>query len=288
MDSVIKHLSTTMALTISQITFEMKVPNISKLENFYSTEFFIQEVPWRIVVGKELHGAKQWLGIYLHCMEKVSSANWSYAAVSSFKLKSFNENQKVVQRHVQPFIFDRTELGFGTGTFIEWNDLINLKNSFVKDDIIKIDITIKVDDPSDNNKSELLFEMVHNSNCLSKFQLNVTNIQHLMAVRSPLFEMQHLPWYFTVCKDHSSNLVVRLHSNSVVSCKKRMLVKLVSNQKFKKSVQQIKSENIQPGGILATIQFISWDCLLKPQNGFVNNNCVSIVVEIKTENFNSQ
>lgn len=267
------------------MTFELKIPDISKLENFCSPEVIIQEIPWRILVGRELHGSKQWLAIYLHCMSKDSSQNWSYTAVSSFKLKSFGENQKSVQRHVQPFLFDQTELGFGTGSFIEWNDLFNPKKSFVKDDMIKVDITIEVEDPSDNKKSELVFENVHNNCNHSKFRLNITNPQNLMAVRSPVFALQKQPWFLTVCKDHSSNLVVRLHSNSEVSCKKRMLVRLVSLHK--RSVQQIKSENVSPGGILSTSKFISWDELLKVKNGFFKDNLVSIEVEITSKEFSS-
>lgn len=274
-----------MALKISQMTFELKIPNISKLENFCSPEVIIQEIPWRILVGKELHGSKQWLAIYLHCMTKDSSQNWSYAAVSSFKLKSFGENQKPVQRHIQPFIFDRTELGFGTGSFIEWNDLFNPRRSFIKDDMIKVDITIEVDDSSDNKKSELAFENVHNNCNHSKFRLNITNLQNLMAVRSPIFALQKLPWFLTVCKDHSPYLVVRLHSNSEVLCKKRMLVRLLSLHK--RSVQQIKSENVTPGGILSTKKLISWEELLKAKNGFVKDNLVSIEVEITSEEFSS-
>lgn len=274
-----------MALKISEMTFELKIPNISKLQNFCSPEVIIQEVPWRILVGKELHEEKQWLAIYLHCMTKDSSRTWSYAAVSSFKLKSFGEDQKSIQRHVQPFIFDRAELGFGTGSFIEWNDLLNPKKSFVNDDMIKVDITIEVDDPSDNKKSELVFENVHNNCNHNKFRLNITNLQNLMTVRSPIFALQKQPWSLTVCKDHSSNLVIRLHSNSEISCKKRMLVRLLSLHK--RSIQQIKSENVPPGGILTTTKLISWEELLKAKNGFVKDNSVSIEVEITSEEFNS-
>lgn len=271
-----------MALNYSQITFELRIPDLSKLENFCSPEVIIQKIPWRILVGKEQHGTKQWLAIYLHCLKKDKTADWSYAAVSSFKLKSFRDG-KAVQRHVQPFIFDRSELGFGTGSFIGWNDLINHKNGFVKDDTIKMDITIEVADPSDKTKSELIIENAHVSSSTHKFRLNVTNIQNLLAVRSQLFSMQKQPWYFTVCRDHSSNLVVRLHSSGELSCRKRMLVRLMSTQKIKKSVHQIKSEDVQPGGIISTTKLIPLDDLLKPKNQFLKNNTVSIEVEITTE-----
>ncbi|XP_055298588.1 uncharacterized protein LOC129566563 [Sitodiplosis mosellana] len=276
-----------MALKISQITFELKIPNINKLENFCSPEVIIQSVPWKILVGKELHGTKQWLAIYLHCIKEDLSPDWSYAAISSFKLKPFGGDQRSVECHVQPFIFDRMDLGFGTGTFVEWNDVFDPKKNFVKNNMIKMDITIEVADPSDVNKSELIFEHAQNNFYFSKFRLNVTNIQNLMAVRSPSFTLQKVPWYLTVCKDHSSNLVVRLHSNSEISWKKRMVVRLVSTQKCRRSIQQVKSVNVPPGGILSTTKFVSLNKLLTAQNGFVNNNSILIEVEIISEVFSS-
>lgn len=275
-----------MTLKISRITFELKIPNIDKLENFCSPEIVLQGVPWRVLVGKELqnelHGTKQWLAIYLHCIKDDPSLDWSYAAVSSFKLKSFNSDQRSVECHVQPFIFDRMELGFGTGSFIEWNDLFNAKKGFVNDNTIKMDVTIEVDDPSDANKSEMIFKHAHIHD--NKFRLSVSNVQNLMAVRSPVFTSKKMRWYLTVCKDHSSNLAVRLHSNSDASCKKTILVRVVSTQK-NRSIQQVKSANIPPGGILSTTKLISWETLFKTQNGYVNNNTVLIEVEIHSENF---
>lgn len=272
-----------MTLKISRITFELKIPNIDKLENFCSPEIILNGVPWKVLVGKELHGTKEWLAIYLHCIKEDPSSDWSYAAVSSFKLKSFSSDQQSVECHVQPFIFDRMQLGFGTGSFIEWNDLFNAKKCFVNSSTIKMDITIEVDDPNDVNKSEMIFKHAHIHH--NKFRLCIKNIQNLMAVRSPVFTLKKMSWYLTVCKDHSSNLVVRLHSNSDAMCKKTILVGVVATQKNGRSIQQVKSANIPPGGILSTTKLISWETLFKTQNEYVKNNSLLIKIEIHSGNF---
>ena len=94
--------------------------------------------------------------------------------------------------------------------------MIDTKKGYIKNETVNLEISIEVADPNDENKSELTFENIGpgcEADCMRKFRLSVVNIGNLIAVRSPIFIMQKLPWNLTVFKSHSfNNLSVRLES----------------------------------------------------------------------------
>ena len=88
--------------------------------------------------------------------------------------------------------------------------MIDTKKGYIKNETVNLEISIEV------AESELTFENIGpgcEADCMRKFRLSVVNIGNLIAVRSPIFIMQKLPWNLTVFKSHSfNNLSVRLES----------------------------------------------------------------------------
>lgn len=71
---------------------------------------------------KTLSEDKQLLGIYLYCQKQDERANWSYAASASFTLLACDDCQTEYEEHMNPFVFDQVESGFGRPSFFTWND----------------------------------------------------------------------------------------------------------------------------------------------------------------------
>lgn len=53
-------------MTIPQISFPLKIANISKLTEVWSPEVMVHGVPWQINVKKATIEGKQQLSVYLH------------------------------------------------------------------------------------------------------------------------------------------------------------------------------------------------------------------------------
>ncbi len=274
-------------------SFTLTVPNISKLNNIFSDEYIIEDTPWKIRVFKKTLDSKQYLCIHLKCSTKNKPPNWSHAAFASFKLLSFGQNVDAIKEgSTAPTVFNSLMDEIGVD-FLEWNDLFNARNKCVENDTIKFKIKIEADSNDVDKsimKSERLGEYCECSG-LAKFRLTVTNIENLVAVRASQFILRDSPWYFTVLKDSSHKLGIRLtgltrRSNSAdVSCEAKVSVKLISSNIGVKPIDRTFSTvfKTKKHGKNFTMNLISWEELLKLENGFVQNGSITLEVEIKAE-----
>ena len=182
-----------MALAISEATFPLTIPNISKLDRVQSCEIPIFGVPWQVEFFKE----GGWLKILFRCAKKDNSSEWSYAAQTSVKLLSLMEKQ------YEPHIFCNKE-----PTLIRccttWSPLFEVKNNYVKNDTIKLEVNIKVADPNNANKSIIVCEPLDKycvGSSADELRLTVTNIDALMAVQTPVFMMRNNPYVLIAYKE---------------------------------------------------------------------------------------
>lgn len=278
-----------MAQTVSEVSFKFNVPNISALNELWSPEFYVYGVPWKIKVSKEKLIDEFWLVARLFCAKKDTRPNWKHAATATFKLLSFDVNVNAIERHLIPEVYDSKGTGYGRW-MIQWRDLFNVTKQYVKDDAIKLDIKIEMADPNEKNKSEIALEEIEKSceeGCLTKFRLTVTNIENLMATRSPSFTLRNEPWYLSVSKDHSDQLGIKLMCNSTsteFSCNTKMSAKLVSMKIEGRKIERQQENMMKCFNSLYIQQLVSWDELCNPKNGFINNNSFLMEVQLKTEN----
>ncbi|XP_031628616.1 E3 ubiquitin-protein ligase BRE1-like [Contarinia nasturtii] len=271
------------SVSVPKVNFNFKIANISKLKQIFSPEFLVQGVPWNVKVVKNASAAVDRLGIYLYCQKKEILENWSHAAFASFKLLSSKDEVNPVERTIEAYAFDNSGLGYGFPNFIKWNDLLNVEKGYVKDDAITLEIEI-VAETSDENKSRLTFENIEKScdeNCLVLYRLTIANVKNLMAVASTKFNLRKLSCHLQVYKSQSSDLKIRLSSNSdadEISYKSKILFTLVSS-KDGKAIEKVENRCLTSSWLL--INLVSWDELLKPENGFVNDNSIIIEMKIK-------
>lgn len=276
------------APSISKMTFNYDIPNISALDEdgVWSPEVSVYDIPWKVHVCNQTTAEKEMLTIILVCGEHSKPRNWSCIAHGKFKLLSFKDDQNEFAFELTPSIFQGEQWAYSCN-LIEWCDLFDTTHGYVKEDAIRMEITIEVANPNEVNKSELILENVDkccNMTGSATFRLTVSNIENLLVVRSPNIGLRNSDWIFDVYK-HSGNLLVCLYNinqSKEFSCKVQLLAKVLSSKPTVMPIEQICNAKIKKGGAcIETERLISWDDLLKSKNGFVNNG--SIVIEVKVK-----
>lgn len=266
-------------VTISQMNFQLNIPNISELESKYTcTEVMVNDIPWKIIMIKCEEEDESWLGVLLRCAKQNLTAESSYGASALFKLIPFDENLNAIEFDAWPNIFNSNNNLYGIRKWIQWNDLFDVNKKYIKNDKIKLDVTIKMADPNEENKSDIISENVYKScevGCMSIFRFTITNIDNLFAVRAPLFMMRNIPCDLLVCKHPSQSLDVLLYLRDKIPHKKKIVIKLVSAQSTK-SIEQIMTQD-------GHTPLTSWDNLFKSENGFINDNSITIEVDTTIE-----
>lgn len=272
------------------IISQFSVSHISKLDSVRLPEIVVCGIPWMVEVRKLPKNDQHMMGIYLYCGHKDRTSKWTYVATASFKLISFVGERRSIEYHSFPHVFDRSGSGFGANSFIKWTDLFKERNHFVRDDTIELEIKIKAEDPNHVNRSILQFECINQScDCNSQvtYRLTVLNATNLMAVGTPSSKSRGLLWNIIVFKEYSSTLGILLQSKTSsknVSCQMTMSVRLISSNQV--PIERAATENMQWPNVLYIRDIVAWDELIKPSNGFINQNntnSISLEVEIRSE-----
>lgn len=229
---------------------------------------------------------EQWLAIYLQCAKKQIFSNsilkWEHIACPTFKLISFSDDAINVENHLPPHVFDG-ERAHGI-RMLRWNDLMDGAKGYIKDNAINLNIQIKMIEPTEENKSELVFEEIDQiteefNTQHAKYRFTVINVEHLMAVRSPEIILQNIPWYVTIYKHPMKKLFIMLES---MAGSRDFLCAVNFHAKLTNEVNklgQIRSEKMTRLKRL-DVELASWNDLIKPENGFIKDDD-SLVIEFK-------
>lgn len=261
--------------------FDLTISSVSKLTDNWSSEVLIDEIPWSINVCKD--DEEKSLGVYIQC-KKADSLDWALPAQFMVYLFSFKENKYTLCEGHGPHVFRSTDNNIGTSALIQWNDLFNDERRYVKDDMIKIMIYIMVENRNISNPAILTFETVNSCGSLGIFELTVKNIANLLAVSSPTFNLRDLPWEFRVYRNGYDLLGISLDTEASfreISFDVTMSVNLVSSKNDVDSIKRQNTNDIQFSKSIDIDDIILWDELMKPENGFVNNNSITLAVEVK-------
>lgn len=269
------------------VIFFMNIPKISQLEGLYSPTFSIQKIPWKVNIEKCID-TKTSLAIYLHCRKNYFlSADVTYAASLSVKLLSWDKISPDLFVECLANVYDNSETSYGTSSLIEWDELFSKENSYVRNDTINLEITIKVADPHDERKSEMELEKVHQTcdmGCVTTLRFKVTNFQNLIAVRSPQFTIHNKAWYLTVKKTREKNssdpkLGIYLDSVDIIElkCKAKVSIKILSSKIEATTVEKTITEDFD----YFDLNVASLQDLERAENGFINNDSIRMEVQIK-------
>lgn len=272
-------------------SIQIEILQVSKLKSIFTSEFFIYGIPWKVQVYKnEKEGDDRTLAVRLICINTDKTSKWSISGALSCKLLSLSDDLDALENYFGPYVFDRTTVcGFGLDELIQWNDLLNEDSKYVKDDTMKLEFKIVAENPNDPNKSGVQFECIGeccDCNCLATFQLTITNISNLMAVRAPRYGLRGLYWSIAIGKDRESNLFAHLdfdEPTNKILCKVIMSIKLLSSRENVNSIEKTRTKQLLSSEYLVIDNILSWNELFKPENVFVNENSITLEVSINTK-----
>lgn len=258
----------------------MVISPVSKLNEIRSPDVCIHGIPWQVKVHKD----EDSLAVHLHCAVKDKSSNWTVAARATIKLSSFSHKKNAVKKYIEPYVFKISRRSCGTYGLIGWDELLNDENKYVKNDAIQLKVEIKAENPNCADRAVLKFEPI--DKCCDRgshatFRLSVTNVENLLAVRSPQFILRGLPWALTVYKSQASTLGVMLsnESSKEASCEMEMSVKLLSTNGDMDPI--VESDDVDNSEYLDIESVISWDKMMKSKNVYVKKNSITLEVKLK-------
>lgn len=275
-------------VTGPSITIQFSVSEVSKLTSVRSPQVLLHGIPWEVGLKKYKNGAHESLAVFLFCTNEDNTSNWTAAACATIKLLPFSDDQRVIEHHIIPNVYHRLASSFGIYSLIPWNDLINEDKKYVKDDTIRLEAKIEAEDPTSLSRSIPKFQCIDKScecGCHATFELTVMNVSNLMAVRSPEFTVRGMPWNIIVFKKFSTlDVCLDLVKNfGKVSCQVTMSVKLKSSKEDVDPIEKSNAKNVQWSGSMYIYSLVLWEEMLKPQNGFVNENSITLKIEIKSD-----
>lgn len=270
----------------SSIIIQFSVSKISKLASVESSEFFLHGIPWQIDVSKFENGPEKSLSVHLCCMKEDNTSTWTATACATIRLLPFSDDQEAIEYCIPPFTFDGFNNSYGTNALIQWDNLLDDTENYVKNDTIKLEAKIEVEDPNCLNKSALRIGRIDKScddGCLTTFQLTSTNILNLMAVRSSQFIMRGFPWSIMLFKNdtHLGITLELMQRCRNISCEVAMSIKLVSTKENVAQFERVTRKEVKWLEDLFIGNMIPWNELLKPENGFVCNDSITLNIEIK-------
>lgn len=131
--------------------------------------------------------SKTSLAVFLFCENKTTSIDWSAVACPTFKLVPFDSSKNAIELRPGYYVFDKTSLSFGFPTFIAWNKLMDVHNSYVENDTINMEIKIEVADPKERDTSILKCDKIETScteDCVTNYRFN--SDQHQISFGCPI------------------------------------------------------------------------------------------------------
>lgn len=279
-------------VSTSESSFRLKVTNITKLEQAITPVHVVQDIPWQIKVFAnkiQPNNNNKSLGISLICATSDPTQSWSQAASFSCALVPFDGTANVMKRVSEPQAFNCNTKSITISSVVEWSDLMDVAKNLVNADAIQLDIVVDAVDPNDTQQSMLLFENTAKcceNDCFAEFKLTVVNVKHLMAVRTPKFLLRGLLWDFSIYKDSSAHLAIQFGlctTSNKVSCNIKMTSKLNTSKKNIKPIEYVDTKTLQRSQMTLMQKLITWKRLLDAKNGFVENDAITLQIEIKVD-----
>lgn len=127
-------------LNTIQSQFRFSVP-IKVSEKFDTPEIIVGGAPWKIQVLKtQIYGEnsdRDAINVSLVCEYKgtqSSDSRWWIEAGATLRLITFNETTQPMEKKIEKYMFGNDCLKAGIKNFIEWSDLIDEKNGFIKNE----------------------------------------------------------------------------------------------------------------------------------------------------------
>lgn len=255
------------------------ISEISKLDAIYSFTVFVYGISWSV----NIFVGGSWLCVDLDCNNDDDSSNWAIPGVISCKLLSFSDDSVALEKSALPFVYDRNTRHGNTMDLIKLDDLFNQSKNFVKDDAIKLEIKIEVENPNQPKKCDAtIWRGCKNA---GEFQLILKNVSCLMAVRAHPFKLFGLSWRITVGKNSQSNRLFACidfdESTTKDSCDVTWSIKLITTKEGVRPIEKTETDREVASSEYLLMDIASWDEVVNPENGFIINDSITVEFGLK-------
>lgn len=128
--------------------FRLRIKSVSDLTGFYSPTVNIRGLPWRIKVYTTKIMNTKAISVMLNCVHAENSTNWSCKTRAVFRLIPFNESKAPLEWTFKtPYNFAPNSNSYGCKRFVSWKDLLDVNNSYMRNDSIVLEVELIVQKP---------------------------------------------------------------------------------------------------------------------------------------------
>lgn len=271
-------------MEVPEITLRIPVENIRNISTFHSPEFNVRGIPWQIQVFKRNDGV---MSVYLKCIAKDNSTDWSCMASCKMKIISFI-HQPFERTFKEPREFSANQRSYGYLKFITLKDLFDPIYRYIENDSIVMEVKVKAS--ALIKLSEILanteLKLHETRKC---FRLTIKNLSDFTGFYSPDVTVQRIPWRVKVYTTEILNtkaIAVSLDcayacNSTNWSCKARAIFRLISfnenqlSHEWSFNSAYNFSRALQSHG---TKRFITWKELVDKQ--YIQNDSFVLDVEL--------
>lgn len=275
--------------------------NVKDFSEHRSEIFHVHGNPWMFRLKKtHFHqNNEDWLSFYLHSAIENDTSDWAINASCAVKLESTKFGQKPVRGYIGSAAYHQNHLKWGKSGFISWQQLIDSKKGYVKNNECKLEIIVKSSQRQDLTKDECLkFERVHNCDNCSKgvFRLTVKNIDNLFGVCTPEFAINNFKWRISLGeydrskisgRRQNKSLRLKLHNVAPAeeqewSCQTTIKCKLATaNPNAESVVLNDSGREFNESTHIHGLTLLKWGDLTDPGKKYLKNGSFALEVKIK-------
>lgn len=303
--------------SIDENSIRLVINNVNRLKSLHSPPIIVGNLPWQIQVEHRDHsgkigGGENALAIHLHSLN-ADRTNWSCAAMATIKLATLGitNRQPPLIKVIGPWTFNRYELNWSRNLFIRWVDLFDRNAGYVRNNRLQLDITIAAQTTS--APQFLLLQHI-----LNVFQINfrVENARDLLAADSGEFGFSGFKWKIVVRKNRFENdehsylgiilYCIPIDNNTPYFWSRNIFAEFCLRSERTGNGISSGGGGISGGALSydcvqqfnetkkftntnrchGITKFIKWGDLMHPQNGYVQNNHLTITVNMRDDSRN--
>lgn len=216
--------------------------------------------------------------------------NWACVASLSVKLMRSTQVQFAHRFQGEPFVFDANNKVCSSKRFIKWNDLLNVKYGYVRNDSCKFEVEIDAGPIQMITDEWLKFDVIEkccDKSLTRKFRLTMNNLHESNLVCSPEIHINNSSWRVVVTKDKWLKAIL-LKVDKATNALDFPIDCITSLKSFDENIDSVtmvtKTTNINArieAYMLFELFSMPWTNVIDPLQKFVKNGSFHLEIEMK-------
>lgn len=253
--------------------FRFSVP-VNNLDDFNTSEIHINQIPWKIQIGKAKIGDRDVINVSLICCYKgAENEKWSIDGGGKIKLVSFKKSEYSIEKIIPISTFNNDVNEADIENFVTDDNLFKDQNGFIDRQILHFDALITVSPLEQQIEAEASLELTS-----TKFGVVIRDIEKLNEVSSERVNLCGVEWLVKFAKKDKHLAVDLFHNikkdDFAWSFNVNFIAKLMTFAKqfepfqlsFKHRFTVIGSQG------WGWPTYLEWEKLLDPKNGYCSSS----------------